>query len=351
MERKTLNQLTANKLYFVADIGANHDGDLHRAYKLIELAKDTGAHAAKFQNFKANKIVSATGFESLKGSGTHQAKWKKSVYETYMDASLSDDWTPLLREKCDEVGIDYFTSPYDFDSVDHADQFVDLFKIGSGDITWLEMIRHIGLKGKPVLLATGASSMADVYRAMSTLSDVNDQICLMQCNTNYLPGNDKLKHTNLNVLKSYAAIFPKILLGLSDHSFGHATVCGAIALGARVIEKHFTDDNERDGPDHKFAMNPGTWKLMTETANEVLAALGDGDKRVEDNEKESRIVQQRGVYTTRRIKAGEQISLEFTEVLRPCPDDAIRPYELPFFLQHVAKQDIGPDLPLLRTFF
>ena len=344
-------RLSTDHLYFVADIGANHDGDLRRAFKLIELAKEAGAHAAKFQNFKAHKIVSETGFQSLSGSGTHQANWKKSVFETYADASVSDDWTPLLREKCDEVGIDYFTSPYDVESVDHADKYADLFKIGSGDITWLDMIRHIGLKGKPVLLATGASTITDVYRAMATLTEVNDQICLMQCNTNYVAGNHKLRHTNLNVLKLYASAFPETVLGLSDHSFGHATVCGSVALGARVIEKHFTDDNNRDGPDHKFAMNTSTWKAMAETAKDVLLALGDGVKRVEDNEIEARVVQQRAIYTTRKIPAGTQISLEHTEALRPCPDDAIRPYELQFFLNKTALNDIEPGLPILRTAF
>lgn len=345
------NKLNADQLYFVADIGANHDGDLHRVYKLIELAKEAGAHAAKFQNFKASKIVSQSGFQSLSSPGTHQATWRKSVFDTYVDASVSDDWSSLLREKCDEVGIDYFTSPYDFDSVDHADKYADLFKIGSGDITWLEMIRYIGLKGKPVLVATGASSMADVYRAVATLLDVNDQICLMQCNTNYLADNDKLRYTNLNVLKSFASAFPNTILGLSDHSFGHATVCGSIALGARVIEKHFTDDNNRDGPDHKFAMNPESWKLMVETADEVLIALGDGVKRIEKNEIDSRVVQQRGIYTTRRIPAGTCVSPEQTEVLRPCPEDAIRPYELAQILQKPALQDIESGTVLMRADF
>ena len=248
--------LSNDSIYYIADVGANHDGSIERAFRLIELAKEAGADAAKFQNFKAGKIVSDQGFRSLGGATTHQAGWKKSVFEVYQDASVSDDWTPRLKEKCDSVGIDYFTSPYDFESVDHADPYVDLYKIGSGDITWIEMIQYIGSKGKPVLLATGAASMNDVYRAMAALSEVNDKIVLMQCNTNYTVDADKIKHCNLNVLSTFADAFPGYLLGLSDHTFGHATVCGSVALGARVIEKHFTDDNGRDGPDHKFAMNP-----------------------------------------------------------------------------------------------
>lgn len=324
--------LSNERVYYIADVGANHDGSIDRAFKLIELAKEAGADAAKFQNFKAGKIVSDQGFRSLGGATTHQAGWKKSVFEVYQDASVSDDWTPRLKEKCDSVGIDYFTSPYDFDSVDHADPYVDLYKIGSGDITWIEMIQYIGRKGKPVLLATGAASMNDVYRAIAALSEVNDKIVLMQCNTNYTVDASKIKHCNLNVLSTFQSAFPDYLLGLSDHTFGHATVCGSIALGARVIEKHFTDDNGRDGPDHKFAMNPSTWRSMVDTANEVLQAMGDGNKRIEANEVESRVVQQRCVRAKGRLEAGTILLPEHVESLRPCPDEALRPYELASYL-------------------
>jgi N-acetylneuraminate synthase len=332
--------LGKDSLYFIADVGANHDGSIDRAFKLIELAKESGADAAKFQNFKAAKIVSDRGFQSLGGKSTHQAGWKKSVFEVYQDASVSDDWTPRLKEKCDEVGIDYFTSPYDFDSVDHADPYVDMFKIGSGDITWLDIIKYVGGKGKPVLLATGASSMNDVYRAMSALSEVNNDIVLMQCNTNYTTEPDKIKYVNLRALSTLAAAFPGYLLGLSDHTFGHATVCGAIPLGARVIEKHFTDDNDREGPDHKFAMNPKTWHQMVDVGNEVLLALGDGIKRIEPNEVDSRVVQQRCLRAKTSLKSGTVLLPEHVEALRPCPDDALRPYQL----VDVVGQPISVDL-------
>ena len=116
-------------LYFIADIASNHDGDLNRAYKLIELAKESGADAAKFQNFQTSKIVSKKGFEAMAGMLSHQKKWKKSVYEIYCDASIPMDWTPKLRARCDEVGIEYFTSAYDFDSVNFVDPFVNVYKI------------------------------------------------------------------------------------------------------------------------------------------------------------------------------------------------------------------------------
>jgi sialic acid synthase SpsE len=315
-------------LYFVADIGANHDGSLEKAYKLIELAKEAGADAAKFQNFQAKKIVSKYGFDNLGLKLSHQANWKKSVFEVYEDASIAFDWTAKLKAKCDEVGIDYFTSPYDKESVDHVNEFINVYKIGSGDITWIEIIEYIAKKGKPVLIATGAAEMEDVERAMVALKKHTNDIVLMQCNTNYTLDNDKIKYVNLNVLKLYQQKYPDVVLGLSDHTLGHATVLGAIALGATVFEKHFTDSNANDGPDHKFAMNPVTWRDMVDRSYELYYALGDGQKRIEDNEKQSRIVQQRSLRASVALKQGHVITHHDVEALRPFPENGIKPYEI-----------------------
>jgi sialic acid synthase SpsE len=315
-------------LYFIADIAANHDGDLNRAFKLIELAKEAGADAAKFQNFQASKIVSQVGFESLGGQLSHQKSWKKSVYEVYEDASISYDWTASLKKKCDEVGIEYFTSPYDFHSVDMVDPYVSVYKIGSGDISWPEIIAYIAKKGKPVLIATGASQMEDVKRAMEILSSHTNDIVLMQCNTNYTASLENFKYVNLNVLKKYSEMYPGTILGLSDHTPGHATVLGAAVLGARVFEKHFTDDNSREGPDHKFAMNPKTWREMVDRANEVYTSLGDGIKRIEPNEKDASVVQRRSLRATADLIPGKIISASDLEALRPIPPDGIPPYDV-----------------------
>lgn len=315
-------------LYFIADIAANHDGDLDRAYRLIELAKEAGADAAKFQNFQASKIVSKVGFDLLGGQLSHQKAWKKSVYEVYEDASISYDWTSLLKEKCDEVGIEYFTSPYDFESIEKVDPYVATYKIGSGDISWPEIIEYIAKKGKPVLIATGASTLEDVSRAMTLLQKHTSEIVLMQCNTNYTASLENFKYVNLNVLKKYAELYPDTILGLSDHTPGHATVLGAVALGAMVFEKHFTDDNGREGPDHKFAMNPVTWRDMVDRARECYNALGDGIKRIEENEKDASVVQRRSLRAAQNLPAGKVITATDLEPLRPIPVDGIPPYEL-----------------------
>jgi sialic acid synthase SpsE len=313
-------------LYFIADLGANHDGEIDRAFKLIEIAKEAGADAAKFQNFKANTIVSPKGFSNI-GQLSHQSSWKKPVYEVYEDASISRDWTPRLKKKCDEVGIDYFTSPYDFESVDHVDPFVDIYKIGSGDITWLEILEYITGKNKPVILATGASNIDDVKRAMSTLLKKTNDIVLMQCNTNYTGSKENFKHVNLNVLKTFQELYPQVILGLSDHTPGHAAVLGAIALGATFIEKHFTDDNDRTGPDHKFAMNPYTWREMVERAGELYLSLGDGVKRVEENEIKTVLVQRRALRYRRPFIKGYTITNKDIFPLRPFSKEGLQPYE------------------------
>ena len=314
-------------LYFIADIGANHDGDIHRALKLIEFAKEAGADAAKFQNFKANTIVSRKGFSNI-GQLSHQAGWEKTVYEVYEDASISQDWTGRLKEKCNEIGLDYFTSPYDFESVDHVDPYVDIYKIGSGDITWLQILEYIALKKKPVILATGASDMNDVQRAIAVLQKHTNDIVLMQCNTNYTGSKENFRYVNLNVLKSFAQLYPEIILGLSDHTSGHAAVLGAIALGATFIEKHFTDDNDRTGPDHKFAMNPQTWREMVDRSNELFPALGDGIKRVETNEIQTAMVQRRALRYAKNLSKGNIITEQDIFPLRPYSEEGLHPYEI-----------------------
>lgn len=320
--------------YFIADIGANHDGDIERAKGLIYLAAESGADAAKFQHFSADTIVSDHEFRSLEGLSSHQSNWGKSVFDVYKSASVETSWTNILKSTCDEVGIAFFTSPYSKSLVNHIDPFVPAHKIGSGDITWLEMIKFISAKGKPTILASGASTTDDVARAVEAVLEVNSKICLMQCNTNYTADLENFKFIQLNVLKTYRKMYPSMVLGLSDHTPGHATVLGAVALGARVIEKHLTDDNDRNGPDHKFAMNGQSWQDMVERTRELEAAMGSGVKRIEDNEKETVVLQRRSICSSKDLLAGHVLSIDDLDILRPCTTDSI----LPCFYDHVVGQ-------------
>lgn len=346
-----INNKVINKdseVYFIADIAANHDGDIERAKDLIYLAKEAGAHAAKFQHFLADKIVSDYGFKVLGKQQSHQSNWKKSVYETYKHYETNREWTLQLIDACNKSGIDFMTTPYDFEAIEAFSSYIPAFKIGSGDITWIEAIQKIAAYQKPVLLATGASTMADVERAVEAIIAINSKIILMQCNTNYTASRENFRYINLNVLQTYANKWPGIITGLSDHTFGHTTVLGAVALGARAIEKHFTDDNSREGPDHAFSMNPKTWREMVDATKELELALGDGVKRVENNEVETVMLQRRCIRIKNDKRAGDVINYDDLEFLRPSNQIAIPPYMYEVLLHKTLKRDLvkGEELIL-----
>ncbi|MEE4600325.1 MAG: N-acetylneuraminate synthase family protein [Desulfobacteraceae bacterium] len=332
--------------YFIADIAANHDGDLDRAVELIRLAAQAGAEAAKFQNFRAPKIVSDYGFKALGGQQSHQAEWRKSVYEVYDDASVPFEWTPILKEACDKYGVHYFSSPYDYEAIEMLDDYVPAYKAGSGLMSWPEALVRMAKLGKPMLMATGASDLADVVRAMRAVREVNDQIVLLQCNTNYTAADSNYDHLNINVLKTYSVLFPDAILGLSDHTHSPAPVVGAVALGARVIERHFTDSNDREGPDHKFAMNPENWAEMVHQVRTLERSLGSTDKYVTGSEQETYVLQRRCLRAARDIKAGETLTEDMVEPLRPAAAGAVMPWELQAVIGKKALIDMpyGMDL-------
>lgn len=314
--------------YFIADVAANHDGDLGRAKELIYLCAEAGADAAKFQNFAAATIVSDFGFRALGSQQSHQAKWQKSVYDVYDAAAIPLDWAPVLQATCADAGIDYFTAPYSLEMIPYLAQYVCAWKVGSGDVTWHENIAAMARDGKPLLLATGAATMTEVEAAMAVVEAFHSRIVLMQCNTNYTASVENFHHVALNVLKTYAKRWPDVVLGLSDHTPGHATVLGAVALGARAIEKHFTDDTARPGPDHGFSMSPATWRDMVDRTRELEAALGTSEKHVMANERETVVLQRRGVRARRALPAGSVIGRADLIPLRPCPADALPPYRM-----------------------
>ena len=317
-----------SKTYFIADIAANFDGDIARAKDLIYLAAEAGADAAKFQNFLAKTIVSDQAFKTIGKQLSHQADWKDSVYDVYDKASLPILWTETLRDTCVDAGIDYITTPYDLSLIPILSEYVSAWKVGSGDITWHELIRTLSLDDKPLLIATGASNMNEVELAMSVALENKKDVVLMQCNTNYTASLENFKYIELNVLKEYRKKYPDIILGLSDHTPGHSTVLGSIALGAKVIEKHFTDDNDREGPDHKFSMNPRSWRDMVDRSRELEYALGTGIKKIMDNEKESVVVQRRGLCASHDLEVGHIITSDDLIALRPCINDGIEPYKM-----------------------
>ena len=205
-----------------------------------------------------------------------------------------------------------------------VDEYVDAYKVGSGDITWIEHLEYIARKGKPMILVRGASSMDDVVKAVRNIK-INPEIALLQCNTNYTAELSNFDYINLNVLNTFSSMYPNMVLGLSDHTPGHATALGSVALGGKIIEKHFTNDKSQDGPDHKFAMDEKDWREMVDRITELERALGSGVKKVEPNEENTVVIQRRCVRVNKDFNVGDVLKRSDLEVLRPCPENAFGP--------------------------
>ena len=299
---------------FIADIGANFDNDLEKAKKLALAAKEAGADVVKFQSFLADKIVSGPSFSKMVLKGIH-GSWKKPIDEIFKSVEFPRDWHKELFYYCKEMGVMFSSSPYDFEAVDLLDNIgVDFFKIGSGDITWHEMLEYIAKKQKPMFLATGDSTMQEVKEAVEVIQSTgNNQLVLLQCITNY---PSKIESANINVLKAYQKEFD-IITGYSDHSPGDIVILGAVALGAKVIEKHFTLSKKDSGPDHPHSMEPQEFRQMVDRVRLLEKALGSEKKEVVEEESETVIVQRRSLHANRDIKKGEIIGLEDIIELRP----------------------------------
>lgn len=363
-------------VYFIADIASNHGGDLIKAKELIHACSESKVDAVKMQNFNADTIVSDFGFRNLQNITTHQSTWEESVYNSYKAASIPFEWTLELKQLSEDLGMDYFTSPYSLEIVKAVAPYVSAFKLGSGDITWHEEIAEMSKHNKPVLIATGASNLQEVKLAVSAALQENAQILLMQCNTNYTAAKEedveltknRFSNINLKVLETYRNLWPNIPVGLSDHTHGDLTVLAAVGLfDCCAVEKHFTLDSSQQGQDHSFSMMPDEWlsmvnntaKLKNQMKKEMEFSerieqiksiaqdgqflkliLGDGIKEVSDNEKNTVIVQRRSIRAKREMKAGELLTREALVVLRPCPEDAFAPYEMKDLLGHVLNRDI-----------
>lgn len=300
-------------VFLIAEVGSNFDGDLDRAYKLIDLAMECGADAVKFQSFLPDKIINRKAFEGLKVG--FQSKWDKDVYKVYHEAHLPWDWHEKLIRYCEKVGAMFFSSPYDFASVNHlVDIGVPALKIGSGDVTWLEILKHQAAKGLPILMGTGACTLAEIDQAVRTLEEGGcGELILLQCVTNY---PSSFETANIRAMVNMGNIF-NLPYGYSDHTPGHTVPLGAVTLGGCVIEKHFTDDKNRKGPDHPFAMDGADFKAMAQAVRELEKAMGDGVKRVVDEESETVILQRRAIYAARPLEKGHILNRDDLVVIRP----------------------------------
>lgn len=300
--------------YFIAEIGANFDGSIDKAKRLIDAAKEAGADCAKFQTFSTPHIVSEGGFSRMKLKGIH-GSWGRTVSDVFKDAEFPMAWHEKIANYCKNIDMDFSTSPYFKEAVDLCIELdVPFIKIGSGDITWLEMLDYIARRGKPVMLATGDATMAEIDEAVRTIEAAgNKDLVLMQCITNY---PSKIDSANVNVLKTYQSAFD-VLTGYSDHAPGHVVALASVVIGGRVIEKHFTLNKKDKGPDHPHSMEPKEFKFMVDSIREAERAMGSTRKEVVAEEGETVYVQRRCLYAKKDLKKGQIITEDDIDVLRP----------------------------------
>ena len=297
--------------YVIAEIGSNFNDDINLAKKLIKKAKDAGADAAKFQSFQVDKILSKRGFEK---KISFQSQWKKSVWQVYKEAELPLEWISKLSEFAKKCKIDFLSAPYHTEAVDELIRCkVPAIKIGSGEITNLGFLEYIAKTGKPILLATGASTQKEVDIAVKTISRLNKKLILMQATTQY---PSPIEDANLLVIQTFRNKY-KINVGYSDHTPGFTSVMGSIVLGACTIEKHFTLDKSSSGPDHKHSLDPIEFTKMVKSIREMEIALGSNKKKIEESETETSIIQRRGIWTVKKIEKGEKFTRSNIDVLRP----------------------------------
>ena len=277
--------------------------------KLIDIAVEAKADAVKFQLYRANKMyVENAGYADYLGQ-------KKSIYDIIRELEVPYEWISKLKTYCDERNIIFLCTPFDEESVDELEK-VDIqgYKIASYTITHLSLIEHIAKKGKAIILSTGASDIADIENAISAIRKTgNDKIILMQCTAKY-PA--PLKNINLRVIPKLIEKFD-VPVGLSDHSREPSIApMGAVALGANIIEKHFTTDNNLPGPDHKFAILPDELKALVDNIRKLEEALGKELKFIQEAEDELYKFARMSIYATVNIKLGEILTKNNIAVLR-----------------------------------
>ena len=304
-------------VYFIAEIGANHDGNIDRAIELIKLAKESGANAVKFQHYSADTLASAAGFRELSSLG-HYSSNPHSIFSKY---ETPWEWTPQLKLACDQFGIEFMSTPYSLEAADHLAPYVNAFKIGSGDITYSKLLKHVKSIGKPVIISTGASHALEVKRA----AEESLASCVMQCNTNYTNDRSNLRYLNLAFIGKLkeAGYLP----GFSYHLTELDPIIAAVAMGAKMIEVHFSD-KKSTSPDNPFAMSPFGFEFMVEIVRDLEEMMGSGEKVVEPNERETVVLQRRCLRAARPMQAGEVVTEADVVALRPAPVDSIPPYEM-----------------------
>lgn len=318
----------------IAEAGSNHDGSLEQAHRLIDVAADAGADAVKFQVFRADRLYP-------RGAGVSEyLQLERPIYDVIASLELPYAWLPELAAHCVERGLLFLASAFDEESVDAVEPHVPAFKVASYELTEIPLLRHVAGKGKPVILSTGTADLVEVARSVEAFRATgNDELVLLQCTAAYPAPVDSL---NLRAIPALKEAFG-VPTGLSDHSRDPIVApVAAVALGANVIEKHYTLGNDLPGPDHRFAVEPHELAALVRAVRDAEAALGSGGKTVHPVEQELRGFARRSIFAVRDIRAGELFTSENVAILR---NGSLEPGLEPLRIGDVLARPAGRDIP------
>lgn len=324
----------ASTVFVIAEIGINHDGSLSKALKLIDAAVECGADAVKFQTFRADRLMVPS-----RDRLAQQGDGGESAYQMFRRLELSWEDHERLKRHADERNTVFLSTPFDEESADFLDHLgVPAFKIASADINHFPLLNRIGSKGKPVLLSTGMSYLNEVAEAVWALKSAGTkEIMLLHCVSSYPAPPESLNLRAIQTLRDYF----NLPVGFSDHSSGMLLSLVAVAMGATIIERHFTLDKRADGPDHKHSLDPEELRLLIQNLRDVEACLGDGRKRPAAIEEENRLLSRRSIVSSVDIRAYETISPWMLAFKRP--GSGLEPCQLQKVLGMKARRNISKD--------
>ena len=299
-------------VYIIAEAGVNHNGKLDLALKLCDAAKEAGVDAVKFQTWKTENIVTAQARKAA--YQTENTGVEESQFDMLKKLELSYDHFRYIQDYCKKIGIDFLSTPDEEESLAFLVSLgLPFIKVGSGEVTNMPYLRKIASCGKPVILSTGMSTLAQVAIAYDTLLKAGaPKVSLLHCTTNYPCPYDEVTLRAMQTLKDAF----KCQVGYSDHTMGTEIPVAAVAMGAEIIERHFTLDRTMEGPDHKASLEPAELKLMVEQIRHIEVAMGDGIKRPNRSEAENAKVVQKSILAKRPIKMGETLTEEMLTVKR-----------------------------------
>ncbi len=299
-------------VFIVAEAGVNHNGKIKIAKQLVDDAVASGVDAVKFQTFKSEMLT--TKQANLAEYQKDQIKEHESQFDMIKQLELSYDSFVELKEYCDKKGILFLSTPHSSDAVDFLDPIMPAFKIGSGDLTNLPFLRMVASRGKPIFLSTGMANLQEVREAVQAIQEVGkSELLLLHCLTNY-PAD--IRDSNLRAIRTMKSEF-NLPVGFSDHTMGIAASIAAVALGACMIEKHFTTNRNLPGPDHKASLEPEQLTELVETIRNTEAALGTGLKEPTEQEIKIREIVRKSIVSVKTIPKGAVITQDMIDIKRP----------------------------------